>query len=103
MSRRMREVRGPPNQRGSETPLRRCVWQFVVRELLREHAHHESRKTKENKMASGVDRKSGGIGLGGVIVVAGIAVMIFGSFWIGLIIAVVGLVAFGGFAKGKWY
>ena len=54
-------------------------------------------------MASGGDRKSRGIGLGGVIVVAGVAVMIFGSFWIGLIIAVVGLVAFGGFAKGKWY
>jgi hypothetical protein len=25
------------------------------------------------------------------------------SFWIGLIIALVGLIAFGGFAKGKWY
>ena len=26
-----------------------------------------------------------------------------GSFWLGLIIALVGLIAFGGFAKGKWY
>jgi hypothetical protein len=25
------------------------------------------------------------------------------SFWVGLIVALVGLVAFGGFAKGKWY
>jgi len=25
------------------------------------------------------------------------------SFWIGLIVTLVGLVAFGGFAKGKWY
>jgi hypothetical protein len=25
------------------------------------------------------------------------------SLWIGLIIALIGLVAFGGFAKGKWY
>jgi hypothetical protein len=24
------------------------------------------------------------------------------SFWIGLIIALVGLIAFGGFARGKW-
>jgi hypothetical protein len=25
------------------------------------------------------------------------------SFWFGLIVALVGLVAFGGFARGKWY
>ena len=55
--------------------------------------------------ASDVNRKSGGlgIGLGGIIVAAGILVMIFGSFWLGIIIALVGLGAFGGFAKGKWY
>ena len=29
--------------------------------------------------------------------------MVVWSFWIGLIIALVGLIAFGGFAKGKWY
>jgi hypothetical protein len=46
---------------------------------------------------------TGGIGLGGILVIAGIVVMIIWSFWIGLIIALVGLVAFGGFAKGKWY
>jgi hypothetical protein len=45
----------------------------------------------------------GGISLGGIIVIAGILVMIFGSFWIGLIIVLVGLVAFGGFARGRWY
>lgn len=45
----------------------------------------------------------GGIGLGGILVIAGILVAIFGSFWLGLIIALVGLIAFGGFAKGKWY
>jgi hypothetical protein len=47
--------------------------------------------------------KLGGIGLGGILVIAGILVAIFGSFWLGLIIALVGLIAFGGFAKGKWY
>ena len=46
---------------------------------------------------------TGGIGLGGILIIAGIVLMIVWSFWIGLIIAVVGLVAFGGFAKGKWY
>jgi hypothetical protein len=47
--------------------------------------------------------KTGGIGLGGILAIIGIVVMIFGSFWVGLIILLVGLVAFGGFAKGKWY
>jgi hypothetical protein len=46
---------------------------------------------------------TGGIGLGGILVIAGIVLMIVWSFWIGLIIALVGLIAFGGFAKGKWY
>jgi hypothetical protein len=45
----------------------------------------------------------GGITLGGIIVIAGILVMIFWSFWIGLIIILVGLIAFGGFARGRWY
>ncbi len=45
----------------------------------------------------------GGIGIGGILVIAGILVAIFGSFWLGLIIVLVGLIAFGGFAKGKWY
>ena len=46
---------------------------------------------------------TGGIGLGGILVIAGIVVAIFWSLWIGIIIALIGLVAFGGFAKGKWY
>lgn len=45
----------------------------------------------------------GGISLGGILVIVGIVLMIVWSFWIGLIIALVGLVAFGGFARGKWY
>jgi hypothetical protein len=46
---------------------------------------------------------TGGIGLGGILVIVGIVLAVVWSFWIGLIIALVGLVAFGGFAKGKWY
>jgi hypothetical protein len=45
----------------------------------------------------------GGISLGGILVIVGIVLMIVWSFWIGLIVALVGLIAFGGFAKGKWY
>jgi hypothetical protein len=53
---------------------------------------------------AGSDRGSnGGITLGGVIVIIGIVLMIIWSFWIGLIVALIGLVAFGGFARGKWY
>ena len=44
-----------------------------------------------------------GISTGGIIVIVGIILMIFWSFWIGLIIALVGLLAFGGFARGRWY
>lgn len=44
-----------------------------------------------------------GISIGGIIVIVGIVLAIVWSFWIGLIIALVGLIAFGGFAKGKWY
>jgi hypothetical protein len=44
-----------------------------------------------------------GVSLGGIIVIVGIVLMIVWSFWIGLIIVLVGLIAFGGFARGKWY
>jgi hypothetical protein len=52
---------------------------------------------------SGRGGNIGGIGLGGVLVIAGIIIAIVGSTLLGIIIALVGLVAFGGFAKGKWY
>jgi hypothetical protein len=45
----------------------------------------------------------GGISTGGIIVIIGIVVMIIWSFWLGLIIALIGLIAFGGFARGRWY
>lgn len=49
------------------------------------------------------DMKVGGIGLGGILVIVGIIVALFWSILLGVIIAVVGLAAFGGFVKGKWY
>ena len=45
----------------------------------------------------------GGISLGGILVIIGIVLMIVWSFWVGLIIVLIGLIAFGGFARGKWY
>jgi hypothetical protein len=44
-----------------------------------------------------------GITLGGIIVVVGILVLIFWSLILGIIIILVGLIAFGGFARGRWY
>jgi hypothetical protein len=44
-----------------------------------------------------------GIGLGGLLVIIGIIVALVWSLILGIIIAVIGLIAFGGFAKGKWY
>lgn len=44
-----------------------------------------------------------GLTLGGGIVIAGIIIAIFWSLIIGIIVAIVGLLAFGGFARGRWY
>jgi hypothetical protein len=57
-------------------------------------------------MAVGGRRRGGavgGISLGGILVIIGIIVALFWSILLGIIIAVVGLVAFGGFVRGKWY
>ncbi len=55
----------------------------------------------EGARGSGV----GGIGLtaGGALVIAGVVIWLVWSFWLGLIVALVGLLAFGGFARGRWY
>ena len=44
-----------------------------------------------------------GITLGGALVIAGIIIAILWSVVLGVIVALVGLIAFGGFARGKWY
>jgi hypothetical protein len=44
-----------------------------------------------------------GIGLGGLLVIIGIIVALVWNIWLGLIIALIGLIAFGGFARGRWY
>ncbi len=44
-----------------------------------------------------------GIGVGGLLVIAGIVIAIVGSTFLGIIVALIGLIAFGGFAKGRWY
>jgi hypothetical protein len=59
---------------------------------------------RERSMARMERRGNGaGIGIGGILVIVGIIVAIVWSVWVGVIIALIGLIAFGGFARGKWY
>ena len=62
--------------------------------------------TPEDSGPSATPKRGGGIGgisLGGILVIIGIVVALFWSVIVGLIIVLIGLVAFGGFARGKWY
>jgi hypothetical protein len=49
------------------------------------------------------DRRIGGLSVGGILVIAGVLIMFIWSLLLGLIVALIGLVAFGGFVRGKWY
>ena len=45
----------------------------------------------------------GGISVGGILVIVGIIVALVWSLWLGIVIALIGLIAFGGFVRGRWY
>jgi len=45
----------------------------------------------------------GGISVGGILVIVGIVLMLVWTFCLGLIVTLIGLIAFGGFARGRWY
>jgi hypothetical protein len=42
------------------------------------------------------------MGLGAVLVLVGVLVAVFGNRWLGVIVALVGLIPFGGLARGRW-
>ena len=44
-----------------------------------------------------------GITLGGIVVIVGILILLFWSVILGIIVILLGLIAFGGFARGRWY
>ena len=44
-----------------------------------------------------------GISTGGILVIIGIIIAFVWSVLLGVIVALIGLLAFGGFAKGRWY
>jgi hypothetical protein len=52
-------------------------------------------------VARPADRKFAGISLGGLLVIAGLIVAFAWSFILGIIIAVIGLAAFGGFVRAS--
>jgi hypothetical protein len=46
----------------------------------------------------------GGITLGGIVVVVGVLILLlWGKLWLGIAVILIGLVAFGGFVRGRWY
>src|SRR5690242_15848203 len=100
----------PPEKRFSETRRRASV---RPREKSRRGAPslptpaesgHAAQDSPSLKGEAGMgERRYGGITLGGIIVIVGIVVALFWSLVLGLIIALIGLIAFGGFVRGKWY
>jgi hypothetical protein len=44
-----------------------------------------------------------GLTIGGLLVIAGIVIAVVWSVILGIVVALVGLVAFGGFVRGRWY
>jgi len=51
------------------------------------------------------DMKIAGIGLGGILTALGLILLFIvdGYNFLGIVLILVGLIGFGGFAKGKWY
>jgi hypothetical protein len=48
-------------------------------------------------------KKRMGVTLGGALVIIGVLIALFLSIAIGVVVALIGLIAFGGFVRGKWY
>ena len=64
------------------------------RDLYREWAGMEASSGNNNRV---------GLSLGGSLVIAGILLVMFWSFWWGFAVGLTGLAAFGGFVRGRWY
>jgi hypothetical protein len=83
------------------SPAEQCGAPSLPTPAENDHAAQDAHHGKE-KAGMG-ERRYGGITLGGIIVIIGIVVAVFWSLVLGLIIALIGLIAFGGFVRGKWY
>jgi len=54
--------------------------------------------TPERRYGPGV-----GITMGGIVVIVGIVILLLWSTILGIVVILLGLLAFGGFARGRWY
>ena len=45
----------------------------------------------------------GGVSVSGIIVVIEIILLFITKWWIGLLVILIGLIAFGGFVRGRWH
>jgi Flp pilus assembly protein TadB len=81
------------------------VWANAFESLIGVGTNLPHTDRRQATMAGEARQTGSGIGLtlGGGIVLAGILIAIFWSVVIGVIVALVGLLAFGGFARGRWY
>ena len=99
-----RERQHAGRSRGAARPAATLSLASAPSRILSPTLPAEQPGRKEHGMAGGLARRrGGGIGVGGGVVIAGVVIALFWSFWIGLIIVLIGLVAFGGFVRGKWY
>jgi hypothetical protein len=48
-------------------------------------------------------KKRAGLTAGGILVIIGVLIALFLSWLVGIIVILIGLIAFGGFVRGKWY
>jgi hypothetical protein len=64
-----------------------------------------AREALETCRIAPLKRKEHGVplGIGGILVILGVVLIVFGHLILGIILALIGLVAFGGFARGRWY
>ena len=98
-------LRGRGRSRGAEIAAR--VYEVFTphdRTLLRDVNLASPALKEEIHMATPERRGgTGGLTLGGIIVIIGIVLMFVWSIVGGLIVVLIGLLAFGGFARGRWY
>jgi hypothetical protein len=83
-----------------------CSGPSNVHDVSRLAVTHPLKTNDERRTMATPERTGGnlgGIGLGGILVIVGILLALFWSVWIGIVVALVGLIAFGGFARGRWY
>jgi hypothetical protein len=87
-------------RRGPERTLVRVKHPEIARSRDPEHGDPPA---VQNRAHSTRKERSVQLGLGGILVIIGIILIVLGHWILGIILALIGLVFFGGFARGRWY